>query len=130
MTPSTLRRPIVGLLLMLVLVACGGVGAGGGSKLVEYRQVWPDGRTDQETIWTDGRVEMLHGEARERITIPAADVTRITDALAQPIPTGSPDDSPRRTLTLGDGTVIENPRPDPGTATALLESLLNTHRLP
>ena len=118
---------------LLVLAGCaansGGGGGAGGAKLLHYARVWPDGNTEQQTIYTDGRIEMKHGEVLERLTIPSSDLARIQDALAQPIPTGSPDDSPKRTLELADGTVIEAPKPVPGSVTELLEQLLNTHSL-
>lgn len=138
-TPTTARAPgirlVAGLLVvlaLLVLAGCasnsGGGGAGGG-KLLHYARVWPDGTTEQQTIYVDGRLEMKHGEVLERLTLDPADLSRIKDALAQPIPTGSPDDSPKRTLELADGTVIEAPTPVPGSVTELLETLLDTHSL-
>jgi hypothetical protein len=120
------------VLALLVLAGCAsnsGGGGAGGAKLLHYARVWPDGNTEQQTIYTDGRIEMKHGEVLERLTIPSSDLARIQDALAQPIPTGSPDDSPKRTLELADGTVIEAPKPVPGSVTELLEQLLNTHSL-
>jgi hypothetical protein len=127
---------VVGLILLLallVLAGCasstGGGGGAGGAKLLHYARVWPDGDTEQQTIYSDGRIEMKHGEVLERLTLAPADLARIQDALKQPIPTGSPDDSPKRTLELADGTVIEAPKPVPGSVTELLETLLNTHTL-
>jgi hypothetical protein len=130
-----LRRVIIlGLVGILLLAGCGSAGSGGsgsnaGARLLHYQRVWPDGTIEQQTIFADGRVEMKHGEVLERLTITAADVARIQAALQTEIPLGSPGDSPQRTLTLADGTVLEAPRPDPGTVTALLEQLLTTHRL-
>jgi hypothetical protein len=72
---------------------------------------------------------MRHGDVLERLSIRPTDVARIQEALQGPIPTGSPDDSPQRTLTLADGTVIAAPRPDAGTLTQLLAELLDTHAL-
>jgi hypothetical protein len=72
---------------------------------------------------------MKHGDVLERLTLTAEDLATVEAALEEPIPTGSPDDSPRRTMELADGTVIEAPRPEPGTATELLENLMNTHSL-
>jgi hypothetical protein len=118
------------VLLALIVGACGGTGGSGGSKLLHYQRVWPDGTVEQETIYTDGRIEMKHGDTLERITISADDVKRIQDAVAKPIPTGSAADSPVRTLTLADGKEIQYPTPDAGTVTELLESLLQTHKLP
>ncbi|MFN8620404.1 MAG: hypothetical protein U0869_06625 [Chloroflexota bacterium] len=131
--PTLTRFPRLALLLLalaLTLLACsGGSGGSGGTKLLHYQRVWPD-QTEQETIYSDGRIEMKHGDTLERITISADDVKRIQDALAKPIPTGSASDSPVRTLTLADGKEIQYPVPDPGTVTELLESLLQTHKLP
>jgi len=123
----TLLMALAGMLLLAACASSGGTTTAG--KLLHYQRVWPDGRIEQQTIYTDGRIEMKHGDTLERVTIPAADVARIQDALKADIPTGSPDDSPRRTLTLADGTVIKAPRPEPGTATDLLEQLLDTHVL-
>lgn len=117
------------LLAGLVVVACSASPGSDGLKLLSYQRQWPDGKIEQLTILTNGHVEMKHGDYLERITIGAADVSRLQDALAMPIPTGSPDDSPKRTLTLADGTVISAPRPEAGTVTALLERLLDTHTL-
>lgn len=126
---------VVGLVLLLALLvlagcsASGGGGGAGGAKLLHYARVWPDGNTEQQTIYSDGRIEMKHGEVLERLTLAPADLARIQDGLTEPIPTGSPDDSPKRTLELADGTVIEAPKPVPGSVTELLENLLNTHTL-
>lgn len=138
-TPTAARAPrirlvagLLAVLALLVLAGCGsstGGGGAGGSKLLHYQRVWPDGNIEQQTIYSDGRVEMKHGDSLERLTLSTADLGRIQDALKQPIPTGSPDDSPKRTLELADGSVIEAPKPDPGTVTELLENLLNTHTL-
>jgi hypothetical protein len=135
-TPRTSTRGSVAAILVtlaavVLLVACSAnpTGGAGGAKLLHYARVWPDGNTEQQTIYTDGRIEMKHGEVLERLTIPTADVARIQDGLKAPIPTGSPDDSPKRTLELADGTVIEAPKPVPGSVTELLENLLNTHTL-
>ena len=72
---------------------------------------------------------MKHGEFLERLTLSAADLAKVQAALKEPIPTGSPDDSPRRTLEMANGVVIEAPKPDPGTVTELLERLLDTHSI-
>ena len=72
---------------------------------------------------------MKHGEALERLSITPENVARIEEALKAEIPGGSPADSPKRTLTLADGTIITAPRPDPGSVTDLLEQLLDTHAL-
>ena len=127
--PGALRALLVGLALAFLLMGCSTSGGGDGTRVLSYQRVWPDGKVEQQTIWSNGRIEMKHGDMLERVTIPSTDVTRIQDALKQPIPTGSPDDSPKRTLTLADGTVITAPRPDPGTVTELLERLLDTHSL-
>jgi hypothetical protein len=113
---------------MLIVVACGGT-ATSGSMLASYERVWPDGLAEDIAVWSDGKVDMHHGEYLERILISSRDVTRLQDALAAPIPIGSPDDSPRRTLTTADGEIIANPRPDDGTITELLDRLLSTHSL-
>lgn len=127
---ALVRTLLVALAGMLLLAACASSGGTTtAAKLLHYQRVWPDGRIEQQTIYADGRIEMKHGETLERITIPAEDVTRIQDALKADIPIGSPDDSPRRTLTLADGTVIQAPRPEPGTVTDLLERLLDSHLL-
>jgi hypothetical protein len=120
---------LLGLLAVLLLAACSSTAGGGGSRLLHYQRVWPNGNVEQQTIYRDGKAEMKHGDVLERLTLDSADVKRLEDALAGPIPTGSPDDSPVRTLTLADGTVIAAPRPDPGTVTELLERLLDTHSL-
>jgi hypothetical protein len=117
------------LLAGLVVTACSASAGSDGTRLLSYQRQWPDGKVEQVTILTNGHVEMKHGDNLERITIGAADVSRLQDALARPIPTGSPDDSPGRTLTLADGTVIGAPRPAAGTVTELLERLLDTHTL-
>ena len=119
--PAVLPRAaatIGAVVAVLLLVAACSTGGSTGGQLLTYQRVWPDGMTEQTTVFDDGRVQMQHGEVLERLTISAADVDRLRAALAQPLPTGSPSDSPRRTLTLADGTVIESPRADPGTLTA------------
>jgi len=135
-SPAT-RRPVLpgAVRILFIAIVLGGLlgacasGAGGATRLLSYQRVWPEGLTEQQTIWSDGRIEMKHGETLERFTISAAAVARIQDALTRPIPTGSPDDSPKRTLTLATGTVVDAPRPDRDTVTELLERLLDTHTL-
>ena len=126
---ATVRAFLTGLALLVLLAGCSGTGGTTAAKLLHYQRVWPDGTIEQQTIYADGRIEMKHGETLERITISSSDVARIQDALTQPIPTGAPTDSPKRTLTLPDGTQIDAPRPDPGTVTELLERLLDTHSI-
>jgi hypothetical protein len=117
------------LLLALALAACSPDASGLGPTLVRYERVWPDGRVEEQTIDTSGKVLMKHGDVLERLTLTADDVAIIEAALEDPIPTGSPEDSPRRTIELADGTEILAPRLDEGTVTKLLDNLMNTHRL-
>jgi hypothetical protein len=119
---------LVGL-VALALVGCSADAGGLGPTLVRYERVWPDGRVEEQTIDTSGKVLMKHGEVLERLTLTGDDVATIEAALERPIPTGSPDDSPKRTIELADGTEIDAPRPDEGTVTALLEHLMDTHTL-
>jgi hypothetical protein len=119
----------IGSVVVLLLVAACSSGGGSSGQLLAYQRVWPDGMTERTIVFEDGRVQMEHGDVLERLTLTAADLDRLREALARPIPTGSPSDSPKRTLTLGDGRVIEAPRPDPDTITALLDNLTSTHRL-
>jgi hypothetical protein len=122
----------VGVLALVVLgmsIAACSPGTGLGPTLVHYERVWPDGRVEEQTIDTSGKVLMKHGDVLERLTLSADDVALLEAALGEPIPTGSPDDSPVRTIELADGTTIEAPRPDDGTVTLLLENLMNTHKL-
>jgi hypothetical protein len=121
----------IGAVVALLLLA-GACSSGGGptaGQLLAYQRVWPDGLTERTTVFDDGRVQMQHGDVLERLTLTPADLDRLRAALARPIPIGSPSDSPQRTLTLADGTVIQAPRPDPDTLTALLDNLTSTHRL-
>jgi hypothetical protein len=120
------------IVLLVLLAGCtssGGASSSGGGQLLEYQRVWPDGMTERTIVFDDGRVQMQHGDVLERLTLSAPDLDRLRAALAQPIPTGSPEDSPRRTLTLANGTVIQSPRPDGDNLTALLDNLTSTHRL-
>jgi hypothetical protein len=118
------------LLLASVLLACAG-GAGGDETgwLVRYERAWPDGMSERQEIWPDGRLLMWHGEHLERLTIDDDDVLRLQSALEADIPVGTADDEPRRVLTLEDGSVIEFVRPEPGSAAELLERLLDRHTL-
>jgi hypothetical protein len=120
---------LVSLLVALSLVACSPDASGLGPTLVRYERVWPDGRIEEQTIDTSGKILMKHGDVLERLTLSAEDVATIEAALEQPIPTGSPDDSPKRTIELSDGTEIDAPRPDEGTVTLLLENLMDSHTL-
>lgn len=128
MSSPLLRAGLLGVVLLLV-IACGGSAGGGGTRLLTYERVWPDGRTESQVVWSNGRVEMRHGDMLERLTLPGEDVDRLEEALEQPIPTDAPGASPERTLTLADGTVIAAPRPDPGTITELLDRYMDTHLL-
>lgn len=114
------------LILSLVLVACGG---GQAQRLLTYQRAWPDGFHEELTLLDDGRVTMHHGETLERMTITAADVQRIRDAVAAGIPDGDAEDGLVRTVVLADGSSRSPVRVVPGTATELLELLLTTHSL-
>jgi hypothetical protein len=114
------------VLLAVLLVACGGSDA---ATLVTYQRTWPDGFHEELTLSDDGRVTMHHGETLERMTISAADVQRIRDALAGGLPDGEAADGLVRTVTLANGTVHSPVQVVPGTATELLELLLTTHSL-
>lgn len=121
-----MMRGVIVMALGLLLVACGGSQA---ATVVTYQRAWPDGFHEELTLTDDGRVTMRHGETLERITIRAADVQRIRDALAAGLPDGDADDGLVRTVTLANGTVHTPVRVVPGTATGLLELLLTTHSL-
>jgi hypothetical protein len=124
------RHILIAVVAALCVVAIAGCGGGSNdTPIARYERVWPDGLTEKLSVWTDGRVQMEHGDVLERLTLTSSDLDRIRTALASPIPTGTPDDSPRRTLTLADGTVVTAPRPEPGTVTELLDRLMSTHSL-
>jgi hypothetical protein len=118
----------VALLATFLLAACTSTAALG-PTLVRYERVWPDGRVESQTIDTSGQVLMTHGGGPERLALSPDDLATIETALQGPIPIGSPSDSPKRTIEMADGTVIEAPRPDEGTVTLLLDDLMSTHRL-
>jgi hypothetical protein len=124
-------RAIVAVVILAAMVLGCGAAAGEDDPgwFVRYERVWADGLRERETIWPDGRLLMRHGDHLERLTLAAADVDRLQTALDHDVPVGSPDDSPQRTITLGDGTVIGAARPDPGTITELLDRLLDRHTL-
>ena len=121
-------RILILVSLLVIVAACGGAHASG-NEIASYQRTWPDGLTESITVWSNGYVEMHHAQYLERISISSEDVERLEDTLTRPIPTGSPTDAPKRTLTLADGTVIARPRPDPETLTELLDRLLSTHSL-
>jgi hypothetical protein len=127
MRPTVPVRLLLALVaVLLVVAACGG---GDDRPLVVYERAWPDGMVEETTVHGDGRVLMRHGEFLERFTIPEASVATLRTALQAPIPTGSPEESPQRTLTLADGTRVEAVRPEPGNAVELLDRLTDTHAL-
>jgi hypothetical protein len=133
-SPSRLLRALLVVVAVVTLAAAVlGCGAAAGEDdqgwFVRYERVWADGLRERETIWPDGRLLMKHGDYLERLTLTAADVDRLQTALEDDIAVGSPDDSPKRTITLGDGTVIAAARPEPGTITDLLDRLLDRHTL-
>jgi hypothetical protein len=126
-------RSLIGVLVALVLamvtlVACAPGGGGEDGPLAVYRRE-VGATTEETTVYRDGRVLMKHGEYVERFTLPSEDMARLRDALAGPVPTGAPADGYARTLTLPDGTLVEAPLAEAGSATALLELLTDTHSL-
>jgi hypothetical protein len=132
--PGLVRVLVASALLVLVVAACGSTGPaatgdGGPSRLLTYERVWPDGNTESVVIWTNGRSEMRHGDFLERLTLTPEQITTLETALAAEIPLDAPDASPRRTLTLRDGTVLAQPRPEPGSVTQLLDVYMDTHSL-
>jgi hypothetical protein len=126
----TTRPRLLTLLIVLVaiLAGCGPGGDGDDGPLAVYRRV-AGGTTEETTVYADGRVLMKHGEYVERFTVPAEDVEQLRAALQAPAPTGAPGDGLERSLTLPDGTVVESPLPEEGTAAGLLERLTSTHSL-
>lgn len=118
---------LLALGMLLVLVGCS---TGGSSPtVVRYDRDWPDGFHEELTLTDDGRVTMQHGDALERLTLTAAQVTQIRDALAAGLPMGDAGDSLVRTVVLANGTSHSPVKPDPGSSVALLEVLLTTHTL-
>lgn len=115
--------------LLMSVSACSPGGSASDAPLVVYTRVWPDGLIEETTVHADGRVLMKHGDRLERFTLEAADVELLRTALAGDIPVGPSDDGPERTLTMGDGRLIDSPRPGPGNAAELLDRLTETHRL-
>ena len=113
------------LFLVALLAACGSSAA----NLVRYDRSWPDGYHEDLTVMADGHVSMHHGQYLERLTLTAAQVQRIKDALAAGVPKGDKGDSLVRTVDLADGTTVSPVNPIPGSAVDLLEVLLTTHSL-
>ncbi len=136
-SPAPAARRGVQLSILAGLVvslagACSLGGATGGADpdvdaLVTYERVWRDGYTERQVVDVDGRVTMWHGDRFERLTLSEEDIDLIAESLEGDMPTGSPDDSPARTLILDDGTVIDHPRPAPGSITELMDQLMDTH---
>jgi hypothetical protein len=121
-----IRGTLVLLVLAILVAACGGSQA---ATLVTYQRTWPDGFHEELTLSDDGRITMHHGDALERLTIAAADVQRIRDALAAGVPDGASADGLVRTVILANGTTHSPVRVEPGSATGLLEQILTTHSL-
>lgn len=133
--PARLRAAVFAVAVLTAVLAACSVGGtsdspdGSGDALVTYVRVWEDGFTEEQSVAPDGRVLMKHGDTLERFTLPSEDVEAIRVALEGDIPTGTADDRPQRTLILADGTVIEAPRPEPGTITELMDQLMDRHSL-
>lgn len=117
--------------LVFVAAACTSTADQGDGELVVYERVWPDSITETTTIYQDGRVSMLHGEHLERFTLAEADLQLIRSALEAPLEpaadAASDPDAPRRTITLGDGTIVQVGEPEPEGAVDLLDRLTDTH---
>lgn len=126
---SVTRRPfrVALVALLAVVAACSPSGSPGDARLVRYERV-TSGIREETIVFADGRVQMTHGEALERFTLAAEDLERIRAALVSPIATVAPAAEPRRTLTLGDGTVITSPSPE-APVVVLLDELTDTHGL-
>lgn len=123
------------LLIGLLVMGCSTNDATSGwtgpseDALVTYQRMWPDGYEERQTVDADGSVRMLHGDRFERLALPSEDVDRIITALQDDILIGDPGDSPERTLTLADGTIIEHPQPVAGSIVELMDRLMDTHSL-
>jgi hypothetical protein len=72
---------------------------------------------------------MRHGDFLERLTLTPQQLTTLETALEAELPLDAADASPKRSLTLADGTVVEQPRPDPGSVIQLLDVYMDTHTL-
>jgi hypothetical protein len=126
----TSRTPLLNLLLVGLLLLLAGCSSGGpAATVVRYERDWPDGYHEELTITDDGHVTMRHGDTLERLTLTAAQVKVIRDALAAGIPSGDQGDSLVRTVVLPNGSSQTPVRPVPGSSVALLESLMTTHSL-
>jgi len=122
-------RPSLALLLALALLLVGCSQAASGPTVVRYERDWPDRYHEELTITADGHVTMKHGDVLERLTLTAAQVQQVTDALSAGVPQGDQVDGLVRTVVLANGTTVSPVKPVAGSAVELLELLMTTHSL-
>jgi len=118
---------VVMVMLALMLVGCSS--GASAATVVRYERDWPDNYHEELTITDDGHVTMKHGDVLERLTLTAAQVQQIRDALAAGVPAGDQGDSLVRTVVLANGTSLSPVKPVAGSSVELLELLLTTHSL-
>ena len=127
-------RTLSALLLVigaaLALVGCNGSsGEPTGTPLYVVTRSWSNGIEEMAQIYADGRIVMHHGEHTERVTIPAGQMSELAAAATAGVAPGTNSDDPVIGVTIGDGAPVRPAAKVPGSLTALLNLLLDSHTL-
>lgn len=124
------RLLVLALSAGLVAVACGGSSAEPtGAPLYAVTRSWSNGMEELGEIFSDGRIVMHHGEHTERVTIPAEQMAELAAAAAAGVAPGSNGDDPILGVSINGAAPVRPAANVPGSLTALLNLLLDSHTL-
>ena len=124
------RLLLLALVVMPLVVACGGSSAEPtGAPLYVVTRSWSNGMEERAEIFSDGRIVMHHGDHTERVTIPADQMAELAAAAQAGVAPGSNDDSPILGVSVDGAAPVRPAANVPGSLTALLNLLLDSHTL-
>ena len=126
-------KRIAALLLALMtaasLGACSAAAEPTGTPAYTVTRSWSNGYEESALVYADGRSLMTHGQYKERITIPADQMSMLAAAAALEIPAGANSDDPILGVTVGAGETVRPAGLELDSLPELLNRLLDSHTL-
>jgi hypothetical protein len=123
------------LVLLLAVVAATSIGACSaateptGTPAYTVTRSWSNGYEESALVYADGRSLMTHGQYKERITIPADQMSMLAAAAALEIPAGANSDDPILGVSIGDSAPVRPAGLTKDSLPELLNRLLDSHTL-
>ena len=126
-------KRIAALLLALMtaasLGACSAATEPTGTPAYTVTRSWSNGYEESALVYADGISLMTHGQYKERITIPADQMSMLAAAAALEIPAGANSDDPILGVSIGDSAPVRPAGLTKDSLPELLNRLLDSHTL-